>query len=203
MAVAFSIVAAILFALAYGKTSLARHTERQALLALTPQQDKTKGYTSSASCRACHPSQYDSWHKSFHRTMTQLAGTNSVIGRFDGSEIVSGGLLYRVYQTNDQYWAEMPDPEIMMKAVMGGIRINDHTYRIKRTADSPLEELDLRTIPRVKKRVVMTTGSHHYPNLLGGRQRSKQGNQSGRNQVRQPAPNLAAGLLAQGAPCLS
>ena len=76
MALALSIVAAILFALAYGKTSSARHTERQALLALTPQQDKTKGYTSSASCRACHPSQYDSWHKSFHRTMTQLAGTN-------------------------------------------------------------------------------------------------------------------------------
>ncbi|SVC53651.1 uncharacterized protein METZ01_LOCUS306505, partial [marine metagenome] len=106
MALALSIVAAILFALAYGKTSSARHTERQALLALTPQQDKTKGYTSSASCRACHPSQYDSWHKSFHRTMTQLAGTNSVMGRFDGTEIVSGGLLYRVYQTNDQYWAE-------------------------------------------------------------------------------------------------
>ena len=178
MAVAFSIVAAILFALAYGKTSSARHTERQALLALTPQQDKTKGYTSSASCRACHPSQYDSWQKSFHRTMTQLAGTNSVIGRFDGSEIVSGGLLYRVYQTNDQYWAEMPDPEIMMKAVMGGIRINDHTYRIKRTADSPLEELDLRTIPRVKKRVVMTTGSHHYQTYwVEGSVRNRETNQ--------------------------
>ncbi len=178
MAVAFAIVAAILFALAYGKTSSARHTERQALLALTPQQDKTKGYTSSASCRACHPSQYDSWHKSFHRTMTQLAGTNSVIGRFDGSEIVSGGLLYRVYQTNDQYWAEMPDPEIMMKAVMGGIRINDHTYRIKRTADSPLEELDLRTIPRVKKRVVMTTGSHHYQTYwVEGSVRNRETNQ--------------------------
>ena len=178
MVVAFSIVAAILFALAYDKTSLARHTERQALLALTPQQDKTKGYTSSASCRACHPSQYDSWHKSFHRTMTQLAGTNSVIGRFDGSEIVSGGLLYRVYQTNDQYWAEMPDPEIMMKAVMGGIRINDHTYRIKRTADSPLEELDLRTIPRVKKRVVMTTGSHHYQTYwVEGSVRNRETNQ--------------------------
>ena len=178
MALALFIVAAILFGLAYGKASSARHTERQALLALTPRQDKTKGYTSSASCRACHPSQYDSWHKSFHRTMTQLAGTNSVMGRFDGTEIVSGGLLYRVYQTNGQYWAEMPDPEIMMKAVMGGIRINDHTYRIKRTADSPLEELDLRTIPQVKKRVVMTTGSHHYQTYwVEGSVRNRETNQ--------------------------
>ena len=75
-ALALAIVAAILFGLVFGKASSARQSERQALLALTPRQDKTKGYTSSASCRACHPSQYDSWHKSFHRTMTQLAGTN-------------------------------------------------------------------------------------------------------------------------------
>ena len=160
IALALAIVAAILFGLAFGKASSAQQSERQALLALTPRQDKTKGYTSSASCRACHPSQYDSWHKSFHRTMTQLAGTNSVIGRFDGTEIVSGGLLYRVYQTNGQYWAEMPDPEIIMKAVMGGRRIDDHTYLIK--TNGVLKHLDLTKVDRVDKRVVMTTGSHHY-----------------------------------------
>ena len=92
--------------------------------------------------------------------MTQLAGTNSVMGRFDGTEIVSGGLLYRVYQTNDQYWAEMPDPEIIMKAVETGRRINDHTYQIR--TNGVLSMLDLRSVPRVNKRVVMTTGSHHY-----------------------------------------
>ncbi|SVB43833.1 uncharacterized protein METZ01_LOCUS196687, partial [marine metagenome] len=106
LALTLAIVAAILFGLAYDDIRLAKHAERQALLALTPKQDKTKGYTSSASCRACHPSQYESWHKSFHRTMTQLAGPHSVMGQFDGTEVQSGGLLYRVYQTNDQYWAE-------------------------------------------------------------------------------------------------
>jgi hypothetical protein len=160
MALALAVVAAILFGLAFGKASSARQSERQALLALTPRQEKTKGYTSSASCRACHPSQYDSWHKSFHRTMTQLASTNSVMGRFDGTEIVSGGLLYRVFQTNSQYWAEMPDPEIIMKAVETGRRINDHTYQIR--TNGVLSMLDLRSVPRVNKRVVMTTGSHHY-----------------------------------------
>ncbi|MBT5310451.1 MAG: hypothetical protein HOL38_02615 [Verrucomicrobia bacterium] len=159
-ALALAIVAAILFGLVFGKASSTRQSERQALLALTPRQDKTKGYTSSASCRACHPSQYDSWHKSFHRTMTQLAGTNSVMGRFDGTEVVSGGLLYRVYQTNDQYWAQMPDPEIIMKAVETGRRINDHTYQIR--TNGVLSMLDLRSVPRVNKQVVMTTGSHHY-----------------------------------------
>jgi len=160
LALTLAIVAAILFGLAYDDIRLAKHAERQALLALTPKQDKTKGYTSSASCRACHPSQYESWHKSFHRTMTQLAGPHSVMGQFDGTEVQSGGLLYRVYQTNDQYWAEMPDPEIMMKAVMGGRRVDDHTYLIR--TNGVLKHLDLSKIQRVNKRVVMTTGSHHY-----------------------------------------
>ena len=92
-ALAVAIAVAILFGLAHGKGSLARQAERRALRVLTPAQVKTNGYTSSASCRACHPSQYASWHKSYHRTMTQLAGPHSVMGRFDGTEVMSGGLL--------------------------------------------------------------------------------------------------------------
>jgi hypothetical protein len=29
-------------------------------------------YVTSRSCKACHPHEYDTWHSSFHRTMTQL-----------------------------------------------------------------------------------------------------------------------------------
>src|SRR5271170_2831658 len=32
-----------------------------------------RGYVTSDSCRACHPSEYASWHRSYHRTMTQPA----------------------------------------------------------------------------------------------------------------------------------
>ena len=159
-ALALAIVVAILFGLAHGKGSQARQAKRQALRVLTPTQVRTNGYTSSASCRACHPSQYASWHRSYHRTMTQLAGPHSVMGRFDGTEVESGGLLYRVFQTNGQYWATMPDPEIIMLAVETGQRVNDHTYQIR--TNGVLSMLDLRTVPRVDKRVVMTTGSHHY-----------------------------------------
>jgi len=155
-----AIVVAVLFGLVHGKGSQARQAKRATLQALTPTQVRTNGYTSSASCRACHPSQYASWHNSYHRTMTQLAGPHSVMGRFDGTEVESGGLLYRVYQTNGQYWATMPDPEILMKTVETGRRVNDHTYQIR--TNGVLSMLDLRTVPRVEKRVVMTTGSHHY-----------------------------------------
>ena len=63
-AFALALTVAILFGLAYGKSSFSKQTKRQALRALTPNPVKRDGYTSSASCRACHPSQYASWHKS-------------------------------------------------------------------------------------------------------------------------------------------
>src|SRR5207237_4419640 len=30
------------------------------------------GYVGSKSCRSCHADQFDSWHRSYHRTMTQF-----------------------------------------------------------------------------------------------------------------------------------
>ena len=33
------------------------------------------GYVSSNACLSCHPDQYSSWHRSYHRTMTQVDST--------------------------------------------------------------------------------------------------------------------------------
>jgi hypothetical protein len=40
-------------------------------------------YTGSGACRACHPGNYASWHRTFHRTMTQEATAASVLGDFE------------------------------------------------------------------------------------------------------------------------
>ncbi|HET6585609.1 MAG TPA: multiheme c-type cytochrome, partial [Nannocystaceae bacterium] len=39
------------------------------------------GYVGSQRCRACHASAWESWHGSFHRTMTQLAAPEVVLAR--------------------------------------------------------------------------------------------------------------------------
>jgi len=109
-----------------------------------PAPNPDPGYVTSASCRECHTEEHASWHRSYHRTMTQPANTNTVLGRFDGSTILSGGLPYRVLTENGQLFAEMPDPDIVMYVVQGG------------------HKMALEAIPRVKQPVVMTTGSHHY-----------------------------------------
>jgi predicted CXXCH cytochrome family protein len=76
--------------------------------------------------------------------MTQVALPENVVGTFDGTTVASDGLAYRVYREGDEFWAEMPDPDVMMYVVQGG------------------KKLALQDVPRVRARVVMTTGSHHY-----------------------------------------
>ena len=45
-------------------------------------------YRTSSSCLVCHRSQYQSWHASYHRTMTQLATPETVIGDFNDVSLI-------------------------------------------------------------------------------------------------------------------
>jgi hypothetical protein len=49
-----------------------------------PIQVASNGYAASPTCQACHPSQYRTWHSSYHRTMTQVATPETVVSSFDG-----------------------------------------------------------------------------------------------------------------------
>jgi predicted CXXCH cytochrome family protein len=109
-----------------------------------PHLEAVKDYASSHQCQSCHPHQHATWHRTFHRTMTQVALPENVVGAFDNTTLSSDGLEYRIFREQDEFWAEMPDPDVMMYVVQGG------------------KKLALKDVPRVKQRVVMTTGSHHY-----------------------------------------
>ena len=92
-------------------------------------------YVSSTTCRACHPSQYATWHGSFHRTMTQIATPESVAADFDAMvvEAVPGHPM-RLERRGDEFWAEFDDPG---------------------WEGAPRDR------PRITRQVVMITGSHH------------------------------------------
>ena len=135
---------------------------RERLSAGTPRVEREAEYVSSNRCQSCHPAEHASWHRTFHRSMTQYATPENVIGAFDGSTIEADGLQYTVYRQGDEFWAEMPDPDQLMYAVQGGKRLDPLTYLVKRDKDSAIERLDLRDLPRVHRQVVFTTGSHHY-----------------------------------------
>jgi predicted CXXCH cytochrome family protein len=102
------------------------------------------GSVTSGACRSCHPSEYASWHRSFHRTMTRLATPGTVAESFDGARVESEGRTIELSRRGDELWAKMPDP--------------DEVTRLSR-AGAPEPS---RGVPLVSRRVVLATGSHHH-----------------------------------------
>ncbi len=98
-----------------------------------PSSTDLEGMRSSSTCRGCHPGQYATWHQSFHRTMTQPAGPDSVVAPFDGRTLQARGRAFVVDRRDDEFWVTEVRPEDPPRASV-------------RTA---------------AKRVMMTTGSRH------------------------------------------
>ncbi len=91
------------------------------------------GYVSSDTCRACHPRQYETWHRSYHRTMTDVASPETVRANFSGVQVDAvHGRPMQLTRTATRFFAEFDDPD---------------------AAAAPA--------PRISREVVMITGSHH------------------------------------------
>ena len=104
-------------------------------IAFRPIQVAADGYVSSQTCKACHPSQYETWQGSFHRSMTQVAAPETVRADFDDVRVSDvQGRPMRLQRRGREFWAEFDDPD------WGG-------------------RGDQR--PRLTRQIVMMTGSHH------------------------------------------
>ena len=99
-----------------------------------PVQIAADGYVSSGTCKSCHPSQYASWHRSYHRTMTQVATPEAVVADFSGVQVRDvPGRPMSLERRGTSFWATLDDPDWQ-----GSVA----------------------TRPRIERQVVMTTGSH-------------------------------------------
>lgn len=136
------ILALVLIAMAgFSAAIWAAKTSREAkshdqLLRSIPRQGRPDGYVSSDQCQACHPREYDTWHRTFHRTMTQVAGTESVVGDFHNLELELRGKTFRLERRGAEFWVDLEDPEW------------------RPSANQP-------QAPRVQRRIGLLTGSHH------------------------------------------
>jgi cytochrome c554/c'-like protein len=106
------------------------------------------GFTSSATCRSCHPGEYASWHASFHRRMTQPATLSNVaapeLSRGARLRVETGGRALELFARDQQLWASLPDPSLT--SVVPGERY-ESTF-----AAAPLREVQIQLL----------TGSHHH-----------------------------------------
>lgn len=139
----FGVVAVpILMALAWSKWIV---TDDLPLEQFLPRPVSGEGFVSSNSCRSCHPQQYASWHASYHRTMTQPARHDTVFAPFDKVTLESGGRTFHLERRGDEFWVDMVDPIWDFKKL-----------------ESTTAAAQSSVPPRVQKRIVMTTGSHHF-----------------------------------------
>ena len=68
------------------------------------------GYVGSKSCRECHSDNYESWHASYHSTMTQVASSDAVLAPFDGVQLERRGKQYHLFAGSaDDYCVEIRD----------------------------------------------------------------------------------------------
>jgi predicted CXXCH cytochrome family protein len=105
-----------------------------------PQVGRPGGYVSSDGCAACHTKRYQSWRRTFHRTMTQWARPDTVRGQFDHVVLKLDGQTYKLSRNGDDYLVELDDPD-GGGSIPGGTAVTDP--------------------PRVARRIGMLTGSHH------------------------------------------
>ena len=93
------------------------------------------GYVSSNACKACHPAQFESWRASYHHTMTRIAAPETIKADFGNRRIGDvGGAPMLLERRGSDFWAEFDDPDW--------------------NGASPER-------PRIKRQVVMVTGSHY------------------------------------------
>ncbi|MBC8001651.1 MAG: ammonia-forming cytochrome c nitrite reductase subunit c552 [Opitutaceae bacterium] len=134
-----------------------------------PHQNRAPEYAGSDSCRVCHPDQYTTWHQSFHRTMTQVATPQSVRGNFDGVSLSLDGEQFHFERRGDEFWVEMPDPTYHLSSAVG--QPSSEPAAIAGASADP------HATTRIRRRISMTTGSHHMQaywvdNGLGNQQYS-------------------------------
>jgi predicted CXXCH cytochrome family protein len=125
---------------------------RQQWLEKLPSETRPGGYVRSETCRSCHPDQHASWHRSYHRTMTQHASPESVRGNFENQTVTWKGEDYHFRRRGGEFFVEMVDPE------WAHARAQKETLFQRGQGPKPGPA---GAAPRVEKRITLTTGSHH------------------------------------------
>ncbi len=103
--------------------------------ATLPREGGVAGYAGSVACRACHEPEFNSWHRTYHRTMTQYASPETVRANFHNQTLTNGDTRFLLSQSGDALNVRM-----------------EHLPR----PEAPGEET-----AAMETRVGLVTGSHH------------------------------------------
>ncbi len=72
-------------------------------------------------CRSCHPDHYESWARTYHRTMTQRVTPETVRGVFDGRTLKYEGRSAQVLRRGDRFYFDLPEGDRRREADACGV----------------------------------------------------------------------------------
>ncbi len=87
---------------AQSKRSAIKQTASNEVVAL-PELVSADGYIGSDACQSCHAEHHQSWHTSYHRTMTQPVDSSTAPTAIEAGETTVAGDNYRFRREGDQY----------------------------------------------------------------------------------------------------
>ncbi|WP_224365558.1 cytochrome c3 family protein [Hyalangium versicolor] len=91
-------------------------------------------YSGASSCQPCHPNHFESWRRTFHRTMTQEASPVAVQGDFSGVSFTYQGVTSRFLREGERYFIETLDGQGRMSRqqvvrTVGSRRVQQYLVR--------------------------------------------------------------------------
>lgn len=72
-----------------------------------PQVGGSGGYVGSKACQDCHKDQFATWHRTYHRTMTQFASPASVQANFNNVVLTNENTRFTLSRKGDEHWVRM------------------------------------------------------------------------------------------------
>ncbi len=129
-----------------------------------PRAKRADGYVTSSDCQSCHREQFDTWHRTFHRTMTQEATPATVLGDFVRSnKIAFGGITAEMVREGDRFVMKLRDQQDHSQSLTISRTIGSHRMQQYLMADDTRHVRLPVAYDLVNKRWIHLNGSFFHP----------------------------------------
>jgi hypothetical protein len=114
-----------------------------------PLRDRSKDYVGASSCKGCHLDKFESWHRTYHRSMTQLPSATTVLGAFDGEEVSAFGSKATPFERDGRFYFRLPasggEParEAEVALTVGSHRYQQYFEQVVQGAQTTFKRLPL------------------------------------------------------------
>lgn len=129
-----------------------------------------QGYVPSTDCRECHKEQFDTWHRTFHRTMTQEAAPETVLGDFVRSNTISYlGVTAEMVREGTNFFMKLRDERGRSQSLQIVRTVGSRRMQQYLTADGTRQVRLPVAYDLVNRRWMHLNGSFFYPDGTGFR----------------------------------